>query len=167
MEAPFDGPRPVARGLEKRMEAAIRRHQGRRSNVLRVSPHAREPPPWDDLQVEPTVVIVDDHAGFRARAAALLEGAGYHVVGSCADGRSALSLLSTLRPDVVVLDVQLPDIDGFRVIEQLGDDPPAVVLVSSREAADYGARVARSGAVGFISKADLSAASLAEAVAGR
>ena len=83
------------------------------------------------------------------------------------DGRSALSLLSTLRPDVVVLDVQRTDIDGFEVIEQLGDDPPAVVLVSSRGAADYGARVARSGAVGFISKADLSAASLAEAVAGR
>jgi PleD family two-component response regulator len=106
MKAPIDGPRPVARGFEKRTKATIRKHQGRRSNVLRASPHAREPPPWDDLQVEPTVVIVDDHAGFRARAAALLEDAGYHVVGSCADGRSALSLLSTLRPDVVVLDVQ-------------------------------------------------------------
>ena len=106
--------------------------------------------------------------GRRApRAAALLEGAGYHVVGSCADGRSALSLVAALRSDVVVLDVQLPDIDGFGVMEQLGDDPPAVVLVSSREAADYGARVARSGAVAFISKADLSAGSLAEAVAGR
>lgn len=115
----------------------------------------------------PTVVIVDDHAGFRARAAALLERAGYRVVGSCADGRSALSLLAAVRPDVVLLDVQLPDIDGFGVIEQLGEDRPAVVLISSREAADYGARVARSGAAGFISKADLSAASLAEAVAGR
>lgn len=115
----------------------------------------------------PTVVIVDDHAGFRAQAAALLEGAGYRVVGSCADGRSALSLLSKVRPDVVLLDVQLPDIDGFGVIEQLGDDPPAVVLISSREAEDYGARVGRSGATGFISKGDLSAASLADAVAGR
>lgn len=114
-----------------------------------------------------TVVIVDDHAGFRARAAAMLDGAGYEVVGSCADGRSALSLLAAVRPDVVLLDVQLPDIDGFRVIELLGDDHPAVVLVSSREAVDYGGRVARSGAAGFISKADLSAALLAEAVAGR
>ena len=96
----------------------------------------------------------------------MLERAGYHVVGSCADGRSALSLLATVRPDVVLLDVQLPDIDGFQVIELLGDDGPAVVLVSSREAVDYGGRVARSGA-GFISKADLSAESVADAVVGR
>ncbi|MEO7556199.1 MAG: response regulator [Acidimicrobiales bacterium] len=115
----------------------------------------------------PTIVIVDDHAAFRARAAAMLEGAGYHVVGSCADGGSALSLLATVRPDVVLLDVQLPDIDGFRVIELLGEDRPVVVLVSTREAVDYGGRVARSGANGFISKADLSAASLAEAIADR
>jgi len=117
--------------------------------------------------VAQTVVIVDDHAGFRARATAMLEGAGYHVVGSCADGRSALSLVASVRPDVLLLDVQLPDIDGFRVIELLGDDRPAVVLVSSREAVDYGRRIARSGAAGFISKADLSAASLGEAVADR
>jgi len=115
-----------------------------------------------------TVVIVDDHPAFRARAAQVLEAAGYEVIGSCADGRSALALLATRRPDVVLLDVQLPDMDGFRVIEQLGADEvgPAIVLVSSREAADYGGRIDRSGAVGFITKAELSAESLADALAG-
>lgn len=116
-----------------------------------------------------TAVIVDDHEGFRTRTAALLEGAGYDVIGSCPDGRAALALLTTLRPDVVLLDVQLPDIDGFDVMEQLGwgVDGPAIVLVSSREAADYGSRVGRSGAAGFITKSELSPQALAEVVDGR
>jgi CheY-like chemotaxis protein len=73
-----------------------------------------------------TVVIVDDHADFRTRAAELLEAVGYEVVGSCPDGRSALDAISAGRPDVVLLDIQLPDIDGFRLIAQLdalGDGP--------------------------------------------
>lgn len=116
-----------------------------------------------------TAVIVDDHEGFRARAAELLEAAGYDVVGSCPDGRAALALLATLRPDVVLLDVQLPDIDGFAVMELLGwgVDGPTIVLVSSREAADYGSRVGRSDAVGLITKSELSAQALADVVNGR
>jgi two-component system nitrate/nitrite response regulator NarL len=112
-----------------------------------------------------TVVIVDDHAGFRAQAARLLEAAGYEVVGSCPDGRSGLAAISQLAPDVVVLDVQLPDIDGFAVMSALDIDGPIVVLVSSREAVDYGTRIGRSRAAGFISKAELSARSLAAVVA--
>ena len=113
-----------------------------------------------------TVVIVDDHADFRARAADLLEAAGYEVVASCPDGRSALEAISALRPDVVLLDVQLPDIDGFGVMALVDTvvASPAVVLISTREAADYGGRVRRSGAAGFITKAELSTAALAEAV---
>jgi DNA-binding NarL/FixJ family response regulator len=110
-----------------------------------------------------TAVIVDDHAGFRARAAQLLEAAGWRVVGSCPDGRSALTAISALRPDLVLLDVQLPDIDGFGVATQV-EEPHRVVLVSTREAADYGGRVARSGAAGFITKAELSAQALARVV---
>ena len=85
-----------------------------------------------------TVVIVDDHADFRARASELLEAAGYEVVGSCSDGRSAVEVISAQRPDVVLLDVQLPDIDGFAVLAQVGalSEGPAVVLISTREAAD-------------------------------
>lgn len=113
-----------------------------------------------------TAVVVDDHEGFRARACVLLAGAGYRVVASCPDGRSAIAAVTALHPDVVLLDVGLPDIDGFGVLAELGalPDVPAVVLVSSREAADYGGRVDRSGAAGFISKAELSAGTLARAV---
>lgn len=117
-----------------------------------------------------TVVIVDDHAGFRAQATELLQAAGYEVVGSCPDGRSAIGAICTLRPDVVLLDVQLPDIDGFGVMAQvdtLSDESPAVVLISTREAADYGGRVGQSGAAAFITKAELTAHSLAQAVARR
>ena len=81
-----------------------------------------------------TVVVVDDHAGFRVHAAEMLEAAGFAVVGSCADGRSALAAITDLRPDVVLLDVQMPDLDGFAVLARL--DAAArgrVVLVSTRE----------------------------------
>jgi len=109
-----------------------------------------------------TVLIVDDHDGFRAQAADMLQAAGYDVVGSCADGRSALAAISALGPEVVLLDVQLPDTDGFRLITELGpgQQRPTIVLISSREAADYGTRVGRSRAAGFITKAELSAQSL-------
>lgn len=116
-----------------------------------------------------TVVIVDDHADFRAHATEMLKAAGYDVLGSCQDGLSGLTAIAVLRPDVVLLDVQLPDIDGFAVAEQVerGSGGPVVVLTSSREAADYGARILRSSAAGFLSKTDLSAQSLAHVVARR
>lgn len=96
----------------------------------------------------------------------MLRNAGYDVVGSCADGRSALVAISALSPDLVLLDVQLPDTDGFRLITELdaGLGRPTIVLISSREAADYGTRVGRSGAAGFITKSELSARSLAKVV---
>ena len=124
---------------------------------------------WDDAAVKRTVVIIDDHAGFRSQVAQMLEAAGYEVVASCVDGSSGLAAMSALCPDVVLLDVQLPDTDGFRLLSELdlSGDGPAVVLISSREAVDYGARVGRSGAVGFITKAELSAQSLAEVVGQR
>lgn len=136
---------------------------------MRVSPHVRPTGPCDHRLVTRTVVIVDDHADFRAQAGDLLEAAGFEVVGSCPDGRTALDAVAALRPDVVLLDVQLPDIDGFRVLARLAAlaERPAVVLISTREAADYGSRVARSGAAGFITKADLSVEALARAVGSR
>ena len=82
---------------------------------------------------------------------------------------SALTAIRALRPDVVLLDVQLPDLDGFAVLAELDAlrQRPTVVLISTREAADYGGRIGRSGAAGFITKAELSVQSLAEVVAGR
>ena len=109
-----------------------------------------------------TVLIVDDHAGFRGFARRLLEAGGYTVVGEAADGSSALAAVEALRPELVLLDVVLPDTDGFAVAERLAErsDGPVVVLTSSREAADLGERLDRTPARGFIHKDDLSGAAL-------
>jgi DNA-binding NarL/FixJ family response regulator len=126
----------------------------------------KRPGACDDRLVRPTVVIVDDHAGFRSSARALLEAEGFDVVGEVADGMSALAAVGLLRPRIVLLDVQLPDIDGFEVAERLAEagDPPAVVLVSTRGAYAYRRRLARSPVRGFISKSELSGHALAALV---
>jgi DNA-binding NarL/FixJ family response regulator len=113
-----------------------------------------------------TVLIVDDHDDFRASASALLEAEGFAVVGSAADGASAIDAVERLRPEVVLLDIQLPGLDGFAVAEQLAAaaDPPRVVLTSSREAAAYGPRLEAAPTCGFLAKQDLSGTSLAALV---
>jgi DNA-binding NarL/FixJ family response regulator len=110
-----------------------------------------------------TVVIVDDHETFRESARELLEAAGYSVVGEAADGPAALVAVECLSPDVVLLDIQLPGLDGFAVAERLATNArsPAVVLISSRDAVTYGERVRRASVVGFLSKRELSGAALA------
>ena len=120
----------------------------------------------DDLGVRPTVLIVDDHDGFRESARALLEAEGFTVVGCAPDGASALGAVRRLRPEVVLLDIQLPDLDGFAVAERLATvpDPPRVVLISSREAAAYGPRVGAAPVCGFLAKRELSGAALAALV---
>ncbi len=105
-----------------------------------------------------TVLIVDDHPSFRANAHALLEAEGFEVIGEAESGTTALAEAQRLRPDVVLLDVQLPDIDGFEVASRLtaNGGGPKVVLVSSRDGSDFGTLVEGSGAAGFIPKAELS-----------
>jgi DNA-binding NarL/FixJ family response regulator len=105
-----------------------------------------------------TVLIVDDHAGFRAMARALLEAEGFEVVGEAEDAAAALLAASQLQPQVVLLDIQLPDLDGFEVAERLAraGDPPAVVLVSTRDVSSYRRRLAGSPVRGFIPKNELS-----------
>jgi DNA-binding NarL/FixJ family response regulator len=113
-----------------------------------------------------TVLIVDDHAPLRAVARALLQLEGFAVVGEAADALSALEAVGRLRPDVVVVDTQLPDLDGFEVARQLGlaGDPPVIVLVSSRDSSAYRRRLADSPARGFIPKGELSGAAVAALV---
>jgi DNA-binding NarL/FixJ family response regulator len=114
-----------------------------------------------------SVLIVDDHDGFRAFARALLESEGFDVVGEAVDGDGALRAVKQFGPDVVLLDVQLPDLDGFEVARRLAADvrPPAIVLVSTRDAASYRRRLAETSAQGFISKAELSGAAIAALLA--
>jgi DNA-binding NarL/FixJ family response regulator len=112
--------------------------------------------------VQKRVLIVDDHQPFRAIARELLESAGYIVAGEAADAAGALAAVAAHAPDAVLLDVQLPDRDGFAVATELAAaDGPTVVLISSRDADDYGRRVAACGARGFIPKSKLSVATVA------
>ena len=104
------------------------------------------------------VLIVDDHAAFRLIARQVLTEDGFLVIGEAADGAEVFRACGDLRPDLVILDVQLPDTDGFAVAAVLttGVDPPEVVLVSSRSRTDYGSKTEDCGARGYITKAELS-----------
>jgi DNA-binding NarL/FixJ family response regulator len=113
------------------------------------------------------ILIVDDHAEFRTTARALLEAEGFDVLGDVADGASAIAATARLRPDLVLLDIHLPDTDGFAVADVIAAEPaaPTVVLVSSRDVSAYRRRLADSPAAGFIAKAELSGAALSALVA--
>jgi DNA-binding NarL/FixJ family response regulator len=111
-----------------------------------------------------SVLVVDDHGDFRRSSRALLEADGFRVVGEAADAEQAIVQVRRLRPDVVLLDVMLPDLDGFAVADAISalPNPPAVVLISSREASVYRTRLAATRARGFLAKSELSGAALAD-----
>jgi DNA-binding NarL/FixJ family response regulator len=113
-----------------------------------------------------TVLIVDDHEAFRESASALLEAEGFTVVGQAAEGEAALAESERLQPEVVLLDIRLPGLDGFAVAERLTalPNPPRIVLTSSRDAAAYGPRLRVAPARGFITKRELSGEALAALV---
>ncbi|HEY3181666.1 MAG TPA: response regulator transcription factor [Gaiellaceae bacterium] len=137
-------------------------------NPLRGTGSRIEPAAWlsyDGLMR--TVLVVDDHPTFRATARGLLAAEGFDVVGEAEDGRTALAEVERLRPEIVLLDVQLPDIDGFEVAARLlarGGAAPQIVLTSSRDASDFGPLVDESGARGFVAKDELSGAAIAALV---
>jgi DNA-binding NarL/FixJ family response regulator len=114
-----------------------------------------------------SVLIVDDHPSFRASARRLLEAEGFDVVGEAGDGHTAIAAAEQLKPDLVLLDVQLPDLNGFEVAERLAALalPVAVVLTSSRNPAEYGRLTTDTLVRGFVPKADLSGAVLSALLA--
>ena len=109
-----------------------------------------------------SVLIVDDHPSFRAIARRLLEAEGFDVIGEASDGHAAIAAAQQLQPDLVLLDVQLPDLNGFEVAARLADLelPCAVILTSSRNRGEYGPLVTESAVRGFVPKAELSGAVL-------
>jgi DNA-binding NarL/FixJ family response regulator len=123
----------------------------------------REP---QDVPVIRTVLIVDDHAAYRASARRVLEAEGFQVVGEAGDGAAAIEWVARLRPAIVLLDIQLPGRDGFSVASHLASiaQPPAVVLISSRPADEWGPRLASAPVRGFLAKADLTGPALADLV---
>jgi DNA-binding NarL/FixJ family response regulator len=120
----------------------------------------------DSSGVGRTVLIVDDHARFRAAARALLEEAGFDVAGEAEDGASAFAGATELSPEIILLDIHLPDVDGFVVAERLvaGGVSSAIVLTSSRDVSSFRRRLAANPAWAFIAKSDLSGEALAAAV---
>jgi CheY-like chemotaxis protein len=166
MVAPWvgDGDRPSVLSKGCRWNTGGWRH-GRRSTAVggSVTRMGKRPLLRDNRPTVKTVLVVDDHAGFRARARMLLEADGYDVVGEASDGDSALTESRRLGPDIVLLDVQLPDLDGFEVAERItGESAAAVVLTSSRDWSDSGELIERSGARGFVPKDQLSGRAIAE-----
>jgi DNA-binding NarL/FixJ family response regulator len=116
-----------------------------------------------------TVLIVDDHAGFRACARRALELDGWHVVGEAEDGLSGVAAAGRLAPELVLLDVGLPDVSGFEAAAQMRRErtPSAIVFVSTHDAGDFGELARRSDALGFLPKAELSGAALVALLAQR
>ena len=109
-----------------------------------------------------SVLVVDDDEDRRRLARSVLTTDGLDVVGEAATGAEAVRKAARLHPVCVLLDLRLPDVDGLVVAEQLAelDDPPAVVLTSSRAAVDWGPRLHRVPSRGFLPKAELSGAAL-------
>jgi DNA-binding NarL/FixJ family response regulator len=115
-----------------------------------------------------SIMIVDDHQGFRAWARVVLAADGFQIAGEAVDGASALAQVRAVHPDVVLLDVQLPDADGFEVADALlaARPRPAIILTSSRDASAYEADLARTG-LPFISKEELSGSVIRLMLGGR
>jgi CheY-like chemotaxis protein len=115
-----------------------------------------------------TLLIVDDHAPFRRLARQVLEAEGFAVVGEAVDGREAISAVEALQPEVVLLDLQLPDLSGFEVARRIAragvGKRPVIVLTSTRDGADFASLVRDSGARAFMPKVELSGAALRQLV---
>jgi DNA-binding NarL/FixJ family response regulator len=119
--------------------------------------------------MRPRIVIVDDDPSFLATVRVLLEAEGFVVVGEALNGLDGVATVAELHPDIVLVDVSLPDIDGFEVVERLadGEAAPALVLTSSRSGSDFGNLIQESRARAFITKAEITGEALAGFLDGR
>jgi DNA-binding NarL/FixJ family response regulator len=102
-------------------------------------------------------VIVDDNSLFLEGAAELLRREGMDVVGVASSSAAAIRLVTELRPDVTLVDIDLGDEDGFALAQQLASASSNVILVSTHAEEDLAQLIERSPALGFIAKARLSA----------
>ena len=111
----------------------------------------------------PRIVIVDDDPSFLATVRVVLEAEGFAVVGEALTGLDGVAIAAEVDPDLVLVDVNLPDIDGFEVANRLAGlaDAPPVVLTSIRSALDFGSLIETSRARAFVTKADISGPALA------
>ncbi|HSC90182.1 MAG TPA: response regulator transcription factor [Gaiellaceae bacterium] len=114
--------------------------------------------------MRPRIVIVDDDPSFLATVRLVLEAEGFTVVGEALTGLDGVAAAAELHPDLVLVDVNLPDIDGFEVAERLmaEEGGPPVVLTSIRSATDYGNLIEASPARAFLTKPDITGEALAE-----
>lgn len=101
------------------------------------------------------VVLVDDQALFRAGVRMLIDSqADLEVVGEASDGREAISVVRATRPDVVLMDIRMPVLDGIAATAELlrDDDPPRIVMLTTFDLDEAAARAIRGGASGFLLK---------------
>ena len=116
-------------------------------------------------------LIVDDNELFLDAASDLLEREGVAVVGLASTGAEALQRVEQLRPDIVLLDIELGTESGFDLArhldQQAGEGPPRTILISTHAQLDYEDLIAMSPAIGFVSKSDLSAKAILQLLDGQ
>ncbi|MEY2695137.1 MAG: hypothetical protein RL460_308 [Actinomycetota bacterium] len=98
------------------------------------------------------VVVVEDEGLIRMDVVATLQEAGYEVVGEGADGEEAIKLATELEPDLVVMDIKMPKLDGISAAEKIGELKIPVVLLTAFSQADLVARAAEAGAMAYVTK---------------